>query len=150
MATTTAKLKPAEAEGGEETPKKKGKMKLIIIVVVVLALGGGAYMMFFKKKGPAPPPKPGAVVALDPITINLAGGHFLKLGLAIQATAAVKEPPDGSKALDLAVNELSNRTIAELSSNKVRNAIKAELKEKVVEAYEHEVMDLFFTQFVMQ
>jgi flagellar FliL protein len=150
MATTTAKLKPAETEGDEETPKKKGKMKLIIIVVVVLALGGGAYMMFFKKKGPAPPPKPGAVVALDPITINLAGGHFLKLGLAIQATAAVKEAPDGSKALDLAVNELSNRTIAELSSNKVRNAIKAELKEKVVEAYEHEVMDIFFTQFVMQ
>jgi flagellar protein FliL len=150
VATTTAKLKPADADAAQEAPKKKGKLKLIIIVVVVIALAGGAYMMFFKKKGAAPAPKPGAVAALDPITINLAGGHFLKLGLALQATAKLKEPPDGSKALDLAVDELSNRSIAELSSNKTRKAIKEDLKGKVVEAYDGEVMDIYFTQFVMQ
>jgi flagellar FliL protein len=153
MATTTAKLKPADTEGGEggQAPKKKkGKLVMIIIIVLVLVLGGVGYLKFFKKKGPPPAPKPGAVVTLDPITINLAGGHFLKLGLALQVTAAVKEAPDGSKALDLAVNELSNRSITELSSNKSRNAIKEDLKEKVVKAYDDEVMDIYFTQFVMQ
>jgi flagellar FliL protein len=151
MATTTAKLKAAEAEGGEreEASKKKGKLVMIIIIVLVLVLGGVGYLKFIKK-GPPPAPVPGAVVALDPITINLAGGHFLKLGLALQATAKVKEGPDGSKALDLAVNELSNRSIAELSSNKNRNKIKEDLKEKVVKAYDDEVMDIYFTQFVMQ
>jgi flagellar protein FliL len=151
MATTSAKLKPADAEGeGAAAPKKKGKLVMIIIIVLVLVLGGVGYLKFFKKKGPAPAPKAGAVVALDPITINLTGGHFLKLGLALQVTAKVKEAPDGSKALDLAVNELSNRSIAELSSNKTRNTIKEELKEKVVKAYDDEVMDIYFTQFVMQ
>jgi flagellar FliL protein len=151
MATTNAKLKPADAEGeAAAAPKKKGKLVMIIIIVLVLVLGGVGYLKFVKKKGPAPAPKAGAVVALDAITINLTGGHFLKLGLALQVTAKVKEAPDGSKALDLAVNELSNRSIAELSSNKTRNTIKEELKEKVVKAYDDEVMDIYFTQFVMQ
>jgi flagellar FliL protein len=87
---------------------------------------------------------------MDAITINLAGGHFLKLGLAIQVTAATKETPDGSQALDLAITELSNRTVAELASNKSREAIKADLKEKVIKAYDDVVMDIFFTEFVMQ
>ncbi|HVQ93272.1 MAG TPA: flagellar basal body-associated FliL family protein [Mycobacteriales bacterium] len=148
MATTTA-LKAADGDAAAEPKKKKSKKKLIIIVVAVLLLGGGGYFMFGKKK-PVAAPKPGAVVAMEAITINLTGGHFLKLGLAIQATAVVKEVPDGSKALDLAIAELSNRSVAELSTNKARETIKAELKEKVIEAYEGEVMDLFFTEFVMQ
>jgi flagellar FliL protein len=148
MSTTTAQLKPADAEAAAP-PAKKSKKKLIIILVAVLVLGGGGYYKFGRKKPPAPP-KPGAVVALTSITMNLSGGHFLKFGLALQATAKTKEPPDGSKALDLAINELSNRSVAELSSNKARDAIKAELKEKVVEAYEGEVMDIYFTEFVMQ
>jgi flagellar protein FliL len=152
MATTSAKLKSAEgdAEAAPAGEKKKSKKKLIMIVVVVLLLGGGGYFMFGKKKGPAPAPKPGSVVVIPSITVNLTGGHFLKLGLALQATLKVKEPPDGSKALDLAISELSYKSVAELSSNKARDAIKAKLREKVIEAYEGEVMDVYFTEFVMQ
>jgi flagellar FliL protein len=149
MATTTAQLKPAEAEAAP-VEKKKSKKKLIIIVVVVLLLAGGGYYKFGMKSGPPPPPVPGAVVALEPITLNLAGGHFLKLGLALQATAKTKEPPDGSKALDIAIAEFSNKSIAQLSTNKARDAVKADLREKVIKAYEDEVMDVYFTEFVMQ
>jgi flagellar FliL protein len=153
MATTTAKLKSAdgEAEADPAGGKKKSKKKLIMIVVVVLLLAGGGYFMFGKKKsGPPPAPKPGAVVVIPAITVNLAGGHFLKLGLALQATAKVKTPPDGSQALDIAITELSYKSVAELSSNKARDAIKTTLRKKVIKAYADEVMDVYFTEFVMQ
>jgi flagellar FliL protein len=149
MATTTAKLKPATEPDAAE-PVKKSKKKLMIIVVAVLVLGGGGYYKFGMKKGAPPAPKAGVVVPLEAITINLSGGHFLKLGLALQATTLAKEPPDGSEALDLAIEAFSNRPVAELSSNKGRAVLKAELSKKVTEAYKDEVMGVYFTQFVMQ
>jgi flagellar FliL protein len=151
MATT--QLKPAEATTEGAAPEqKKSKKKLMIIAVVLLVVLAGAYLKFGKKKSAVPPPpKPGEVVTIEPITVNLAGGHYLKLGLALQATATAKEPPDGSKALDLAIDEFSNKSVAELSANKARAKYKAELLEKVIEAYEDKsVMDLYFTEFVMQ
>ena len=47
---------------------------------------------------------------MDPISINLAGGHYLKVGIALQATIDAHEAPEGSHAQDLAVVLLSGRT----------------------------------------
>ena len=156
MASTTTLKPAADAEGGK---KKGGKKKLIIILVAVLLVaGGGGYFMFGKGGGTKAPPKPvaGAVVPLDPITINLAGGHFLKLGIALQATKTAKEAPDGSQALDIAIEIFSNRTVAELNTTAGRDKFKKELTGKVVTAYAdpktkvQSVMDVYFTEFVMQ
>ncbi|MFB9180525.1 flagellar basal body-associated FliL family protein, partial [Dactylosporangium sucinum] len=64
------------------------------------------------------------------------------------------EALDGSKALDIAIDEYSGRDMAELMSNGERERTKAELKEKLVKAYTEEkkklVMDVYFTTFVIQ
>lgn len=147
-----------------EPAKKKSKKKLIIIAVVVVALlgGGGYYYLGMSKAAakpgtsasvkakPKPTPKPGAVITIDPITVNLSGGHFLKLGLALQATATAKTPPDGAKALNLAIDEFSGRSVAELSSTAGRHKAQAELVVRVNKAYDGDVMDVYFTSFVMQ
>ncbi|MGC9669198.1 flagellar basal body-associated FliL family protein [Planosporangium sp. 12N6] len=142
-----------EEKAADAAPKKKSKKKLIIIVAaVVVLLGGGAggYFAFFSGPSAPPAPKPGKVVALDAITLNLADGHFLKLKLSLQATMDATEEPDGSKALDIAISEFSNRPLAELASNAARDKVKAELRKKINEAYEGHVMDIYFTEFVMQ
>lgn len=142
----------AEEKVAEEAPKKSKKM-LIIIVAAVVLLGGGGAGAYFMLKGPSkkPAPVPGKVVAMDAITLNLADGHFLKLGLALQATAAAAVTPDGSHADDIAISQFSNMAVAELSSNAQREKEKKELKEKIVKAYgEDEIMDVYFTTFVMQ
>jgi flagellar protein FliL len=154
MPTTQLKA-AAEAEGEQKKSKKK---LIIILVAVLLVAGGGGYFMFGRGGGTKEPPKPvkGEVVPLDAITINLAGGHFLKLGIALQATAAVKEPPDGSEALDIAIEIFSNHTVAELNSTEGREKFKKELVKEVVAAYQdpktkvQEIMDVYFTSFVMQ
>jgi flagellar FliL protein len=144
------KDKDAAAEGAP----KKSKKKLFIMVgalVVALAAGGGGYVMLAPKKAEAKPaPVAGKVAPLEAITVNLADGHFLKLKMSLQATAEAKELPDGSKAQNLAIDMFSNRTVAELSSNTERQRAKAELTEQVNKAYKEEVMDVYFTEFVMQ
>ena len=146
-------------KSGEGAPVKGGKKKLIMIIVIALValVGGGVggYMLFAPKKATAEPaPTPGVVAVLDAITINLADGHYLKLKMTLQATTEAAEAPDGSKALDIAISQYSGRKMDELMSNAERDRTKKELVDKVVKAYtidkKKEVMDIYFTTFVIQ
>jgi flagellar FliL protein len=150
MATTTAAPPTAEDAGSKGGG---GKKKILVIVLVAVIAVAAAYMLVLKPKGkPGPPPKPtpGAVVKLDPITINLAGGHFLKLGLSLQATADAGEEVSGAKALDAAIELFSGRTIDDLAKRDGRERAKKALVSEVSELYEHKVYDIYFTDFVMQ
>jgi flagellar FliL protein len=146
MSTTT----PDGAAAGAEPKKSKKKMMIIIAVVLIVAVG---YFMMGKKKATAKdaPPVPGVVVAMDATTMNLADGHFLKLKLALQTIKGVKaEEVDTSEAADIALNEFSNRPMATMVTSESREKIKADLLAKLKKAYPKEVMNVFFTEFVMQ
>jgi flagellar FliL protein len=139
----------SESDGKDEPKKKSKKMLLILIVAALAAAGGGAYFML-KPSGPPAPPDPGVVVKLDPITVNLTDGHYLKIGVALQAIKSPSEAAiDGSKALDLTVDQFSNLSVAQLS-NKGRDKEKAALTKKVVKAYDGDIMGVYLTEFVMQ
>jgi flagellar FliL protein len=132
-----------------------GKKKLIIIALAaVLLLGavGGGYLLLKPKKAEAKPaPTPGVVVVLDAQTINLADGHYLKLKMSLQMTAdAGAEAVNGSRALDLAIDQYSGLPMAQLFSNGYREQTKADLLAKVEKAYEDKVMAIYFTNFVIQ
>jgi flagellar FliL protein len=147
--TVTAMPASAPAEAAEAKEKKKGgKKKLVIILVAVLALGGGGYWFMLRPKPPAAP-KPGSVVALDPIQINLEGAHYLRVGIALQLTDKTKEA-DGSKALDATIDEFSGLTVTEVTDPKKRRQLKLELTHKLEKLYEDEVMGVYFTEFVTQ
>lgn len=154
--------KQPEGEGAEAAPEKKGKKKkvLIIFVVLLLAVGGVGFKMYKAKHAGLALPKPGNVVPLDSVTLNLADGHFLKLGLALQyvegkpaaskdAAAATPES-EGAHALDLAIGLFSNQTMSKLMTPAGRDQAKAALKTQVEKAYDGDVMDVYFTEFVMQ
>lgn len=135
MAKADEKEADGEVKGG-------GKKKLIIIAlpVVVLVLAA-AWFFVLKPKDDAsgaavelPEPTAGVVVPLEPITVNLAGGHFLKVGIALQPTADVAEV-DGSKALNKLIDVFSNKTVSELSSAEGKEAAKKELIARIKLAY---------------
>jgi len=141
-----------KTDADQATEKKGGgKKKLVIIVLLVAVLGGAGYWFFLKpSSGAAPAPKPGAVLALDPIQVNLDDGHYLSIGIALQLTAGAGEETDGSKALDAVIDLYSGRSVAELLKPKARIELKKELKAKLSELYDEEVMDVYLTQFVAQ
>ena len=147
-----AKLKSNdETEAGTEKPGRPKKKLVIIGVVVALVVCALLSQTVFKKKaGPAPAPVAGVVLVLEPIHVNLSDGRYLKMTMALQMTAGAEAKPDGSKALDVAVANLSLRRVSEMSTPAQRAAIKTELTRAIAKKYDEKVMDIYITEFITQ
>jgi flagellar protein FliL len=130
--------------------KPKSKKKLIIIAVVALLLVGGGGYYFLGSSGGPKPVVAGPVIAMDNMTLNLADNHFLRLKIGLQAVAGTDETMDTSKAAQLIISQFSNQPMAALSDDAARTKAKATLLTKLQEAYPDEIMDLYYTEFVMQ
>jgi flagellar FliL protein len=148
MTVTAMPQAPAGEENDETATPRRSRKKLILILVAVLAIGGGGYW-FFLKPAPAGPPKAGVVVTLEPIQVNLAATHYLRLGIALQLVEGVAEA-DGSKALDAAIDEFSGLEMADVNDPVKRAAYKKALEKELDHRYEGEVMGVYFTEFVTQ
>ncbi|NLA34334.1 MAG: flagellar basal body-associated FliL family protein [Actinobacteria bacterium] len=156
----------AAQDGGNAKSSKKGKKgggKSNLVPAIVLALGllGGGYFMGSggtAEAGESPsttePIVLGEIATMEAININLADGHFLRVGLALQLIEGVEksefEKGETAKANDLLISNLGGRPMAELARAEGREQIKTHLKEQMKEVYEGDVVDVFFTDFVMQ
>ena len=154
---TKAKDKDAAADG--EEAKGGGKKKLFVMLAVLLvAAGAGAYFFLFAGSGEAEAEEPvaGEVLALEPVTVNLAGGGYLKIGITLQGTEAAASGHggglDGSKALDILIATYSQAQPADVTG--AREALKESLEHQIVEAYtedgEEMVMGIYLTEYVTQ
>jgi flagellar protein FliL len=152
-ATATA---PAPVAAAPE-PGARGKKSLVMIVVAVLVLAGAGYFFLLRSSGDAAAhePVPGPVVDLEPLTLNLADGRFLKVGLSLQTSADAagghgSEELNGAKARDAAIGIFGQRTYAQLLSPKGREVARKALDTEVKHRYEGEVLKVYLTEFVMQ
>ena len=144
---STTMTRPAEPEAADEAKGGK-KKKLIIIAVVLIAAAAGGWWFFLKPSGPSEP-VPGEVVTLEPIQVNLAGGHYLRIGLALQLTADAHEV-DGSAALDTTIDLFSGADHTDLVKSGTREEYKKKLEKELDHDYLGDVMEVFFTEFVTQ
>ncbi|HEV7864098.1 MAG TPA: flagellar basal body-associated FliL family protein [Acidimicrobiia bacterium] len=159
--------KKAAAEG-EEAKGGKGKTIAMGAVLAIGLLGGlkgfvlsgGAKAAAATGVSTTTTTKPGPVVTLDPITVNIASDRFLKIGLGIQLSgklAGVARPHDAddptkgfARALDLTIETFGGHTYESLVKPEGRAAAKEELVKKLEAAYPEEVEGVYFTDFVMQ
>ena len=81
--------------------------------------------------------------------INLEGGHYLKIGVALQLTTTAHEA-DGSKALDATIELFTGRSMDELTRKGSRAQLKKELAKELEHDYHGDVMGVYFTDFVTQ
>ena len=138
-----------------EAPAKGGKKKVVLLGLGLLlaAVGASWFLLFPSKSAEAEEPVAhGEVVKLDPIAVNLAGGGYLKVGVALHlAEGAGGEEgggPDGTKAQDLIISQFSQANPVDVAG--ARDALKASLQQRIVEAYEGEVVEIYFTEYVTQ
>jgi flagellar basal body-associated protein FliL len=96
----------------------------------------------------------GPVDSLDAITINLAAGHYVKVGLALQVPVGIV-PDDVKKsenweavALKTAIDSLSGRTLDDLTAH--RQTEEHAIGDSVCRKTEGKVLTIYFTDFVMQ
>jgi flagellar protein FliL len=161
------KDKNAPAEGEETEGKGGGKKKLFLILAVVLLAGAGAaYFFLFGGSGEAEAEEvelvsSGTYLPLEPVAVNLAGGGYLKIGVALEITvegAAAGDGHggggvDGTKAQDLIISTFSQAQPADVTG--ARDALKESLEAKIIEAYtDHDgvkaVMGIYYTEYVTQ
>ena len=150
----------------DEAPTKSGKKRLILIggVVAVIALAAAYWFLAGPGKAtaattatgpsatasPAPTYELGQVLALDSISINLQGGHYLRLGLGLQLIKSVHTAPDKAKALDAAIALFSGHTTEELADPATREDLKKQLGETLFKLYDGDVVSVYYTDFVTQ
>lgn len=154
-------------EPEEEGKKKKDKKSFLgpAVILTIGLLGGGYFLGLANMGASADPNAPkkedliaGAVSTIEPINVNLAGGHFLRVGVALQLVDGVdvKLYTNGksAKANDIIISYLGGHPVEDLSTAAGLKKVKDELRDKIVAAYKgpdgNEVMDIYITTFVMQ
>jgi flagellar FliL protein len=176
-----AKKKKAE-EGSDDTEAEGGKGgggKMMPAAMISLALVAAGYFVGGRGGGAAPAaeatvitviapePEVETIIDLEPININLADGHYLRIAISIGMAApheasgeagaghgaateetATSEPT--APAADLVLSTFAGKTMEELSTLEGRVAARDHLQEGLKEFYGEEVLTVFFTEFVMQ
>jgi flagellar basal body-associated protein FliL len=144
-------------------PRNRG-MTVPAIVVAAALLGaaflmrggGGGTTVQASSTATTAPVAEGAVVALDPITMNLASGDILKVGIALQlaaSTDAKTEAADpsafGARALDETISVIGQYSRNELAAAGGIADAKTKLSKRVALVYHDKVIGVYFTQFVV-
>lgn len=158
-----AKAEQAKEQATGEEPARSGRKKLVIGIAAVALLAGGYVLTSGGGSADAAAtaevpdaPVAGQVVPLDTITLNLADGRFLKVGLALQLVEGVAAPAAGdvagfaAPALDEAISLLGTMSYDALVAPGGRDRAKAELSARIGERYEGDVIAVYFTELVMQ
>lgn len=170
----------ADAEAPKAKRSKKVFLIPLVILLLGLGGGGYLLTSGSSKNASTTTTTaPGKIVRLAPVTLNLVGGNALKVALAIELSSSPKNKEiaqivnpsggghgggggdDGSipasplagqeaRALDIAILTLGDMSYDELSTKGGRQHAKEILLQKLQEAYDGDVLDVYFTDFTMK
>jgi flagellar FliL protein len=159
---------------GDGTETKSSKKKLMMVGLLLVGVVGGVMAAKMVGGGTATaaggptttaPPTPGEVAEVEPMNINLMGGHYLRIGVAVQLAAGpVAEEwllENGPVVRDEVISVFAGRDAETLGTAEGRNAATEELlaalhEDETDDAEEgtpvepSEILDLYLTDFVMQ
>lgn len=163
--------------GAKGTPRSKRRfLVLLLLPIGVLAGtkltgGGDSKPSSSSTASPTTTIDPhGATESLNPITLNLADGRLLRIGVTLEAPpsdpaeAAIpeEEPAEGAepagedptkgfaRAADIVITTMGKYRMPDLLKPDIRSAAKVELLEAMRSAYGDEVNKVYFYEFTMQ
>ncbi|QDC23652.1 flagellar basal body-associated FliL family protein [Georgenia yuyongxinii] len=138
----------------QATRPRRGKGVLVSLAVVIVVLVAAAAFLLrpWESEAAAAPEQVelGLVVPVEPISINLADGHYLRLGFSIQLTKDATTELQVARALDLAIGVFSGKPLAEINDPALREELKTELVRQLSETFDGEVVDVYLTDYVTQ
>lgn len=153
--------------------KSGGLLRTAVIVFLLLGIAGIGYVLGGRGAAPASSAAGagpadaaasteeseaaeahGPVVTMDPININLAEGHYLRIAIALGLSADAKVDEehgfDTAPASDVVLSTFSGMAMSDLTSADGREHTREQLLEALAEHYGDEVVHVYFTEFVMQ
>ena len=162
------------APPAEAPPGKSGHLlRTVVIVFLLIGIAGIGYVLGGRGAAPAAPAaaaadgaapaeqaeveeeqEKGPVVKMDPININLAEGHYLRIAIALGLSAEVvvdeKHEFDTAPASDVVLSTFSGVAMADLTSAEGHEHAREQLLEALASHYGDEIVHVYFTEFVMQ
>lgn len=138
------------------------KKKLLILVPVILLLSaGGAYEMVLKPKPKVVVPKVnGTLVSLgDPFTVNLSGGHYGRITVAVLSTippAAVEGAttgptlPENDALRAVVTDDLTGVSSSKLIDRSQRHALLAQILADIKKSTDEPITKVLFTDVAVQ
>lgn len=166
-----AKAEPdKKGKKGKKDKGAKGKSNLVPALVLAVGLAAGGYFMGGSGSEATAAtddvesvdvaPEPGSTVGLESITVNLDGGRFLRVGVALQMTADFEpvddhgeyhfEAADEGRMRDQLIAMFAGRTSGSLVGAEQLAEVKSELLERANELFDGQVLEVYLTDFVMQ
>jgi flagellar basal body-associated protein FliL len=161
---TMTEAEPATTTGSDDAvaPPEAKKKRSNLLPALVLAAGMVVAAFLLKPSGTASAAgeatttttAAGAVVAIDPMTLNLSDG-LIRIGVAIELSESAdptefEEHGATNRLKDLVIFEVSGRTAAEVSSAEGLEELKRTLTEGAKELYHEEFHGLYLTDLVVQ
>jgi len=137
----------------------KGKLKFVLLVPIVLAVVAAAYLFVLKpKKAAAKPKVAGTLVQLpQDFVVNLAGGHYGKLSIALLMSQAPAPAADGTIALPqgpevraLITDQLTGVEPSELVDRAARHGLLRRLLSVIQKHTDEPVTDVLITDLAVQ
>jgi flagellar FliL protein len=158
VATTTGEATDA---GRGRSRSKKTRLLLVVVLLAGAAggyvlKGGGASEDAAGATATTAPPEPGTMVDIEPLSLNLADGRYLRVGVAVQLAAGQGGEPEewlaehGPVIRDLLIQQLGGAHVADLATAEGRDGVRTALLAKADEHLDDEIYALYFTEFVMQ
>jgi flagellar protein FliL len=163
---------PAEGKKGKKKGKKEkgGKSNLVPAVVLAVGIAAGGYFMGGSGGGEAaatettvePEIVEGPLLGVEPLTVNLADGHYLRVAVSLQLTDQYEDVETGehgeellshhddTRIRDSLISLLGGRGASELASAEGRDHARHELHEAANGMLDDAVMEIYFTEFVIQ
>lgn len=162
---------PTGKKGKKAKKEKGGRSNLLPAVVLAVGIAAGGWFMGGSGGGAAastettadPAVVEGPLLGVEPLTVNLAGGHYLRVAVSLQLsdeyTDVVEDHDTGAEALahhdetrvrDTLISLFGGRDASELSTSEGRDAARHDLHEATSELLDGTVMEVYFTEFVIQ
>ena len=145
---------------------RRKRHRTVPLVVTVLALGVVAvYIVQGRRAGAAASgdttamttttaPMPGELVEIPALSLNLADGRFLRVGLALRLVKGenAEEWTKSETPLirDLLISFFAGRRMSDLASSDGREGARRDLLAQARERHGDAVLAVYFTEFVMQ
>lgn len=164
------------ADAGSADPKaakkaKKGRSNLLPALVLAGGIAAAGYFVGGPGASADADPQasepeveqhePGEVIELEPMTVNLDGGRFLRVGVAVLATeefdgsvddggTARFTPEHESRLRDQLIAMFAGRELGSLSGAENLETIKVELLERTDTVLDGHAIEIYLTEFVTQ
>jgi flagellar basal body-associated protein FliL len=140
---------------------KLGKTKLALLAVAVIVVAGAAYKLVLTPRAkPGPKKIDGALVSLgDPFTVNLSGGHYGRITVAVLLASpppAVVDPstmpplPEYDAVRAIVTDHLTGIDPGRLTDRSARHKLLAQLLLDLKKSTDEPVKQVLFTDLAVQ